>query len=81
MGKACSIHGAKQKVIRISAVKHNGNRPLLRGKLKSGGDLKWIIHVQVTKGKYSNQVRDCQLLKEWVRRYSVYLLLGIVSVA
>jgi len=38
VGKACSIHGAKQKVIRISAVKENGNRPLLRGKLKSEGD-------------------------------------------
>jgi len=38
VGKAQSIHGAKQKVIRISAVKHNGNRPLLRVKFKSPGD-------------------------------------------
>jgi hypothetical protein len=38
LGKACSIHGEKQKVIKISAVKHNGNRPLLRSKLKSEGD-------------------------------------------
>jgi hypothetical protein len=36
LGKVCSIHGAKQKAIRISAVKHY--RPLLRGKLKSEGD-------------------------------------------
>jgi hypothetical protein len=37
LGKACSIHGAKRKIIRISAVTHNGKRLLLRGRLKSEG--------------------------------------------
>jgi hypothetical protein len=37
LGKACSIHVAKQKIIRISAVTHNGKRLLLRGRLKSEG--------------------------------------------